>query len=284
MRRDGSETSAGPSPGPGCVVTASHEVAQRERFAFGRNWERFARRLDEKQVQGAVDSLASLLPFPLAGRSFLDVGSGSGLSSLAAVRLGAGWVTSFDFDETSVRTTQALRNSAAPGSPWDVRAGSVLDPQFLATLAKHDVVYSWGVLHHTGDQWTAVDNLLPLIAEGGHLVLALYNDQGVPSVLWSQVKQRYVRGGPAARAAIEAGGAAYFGSRRVVGRLLGEQHARPRGMSFLTDVRDWVGGWPFEVARPDEVVERLHAAGFRLQRLRTVAGRLGCNEFVFERA
>jgi 2-polyprenyl-3-methyl-5-hydroxy-6-metoxy-1,4-benzoquinol methylase len=265
-------------------MTAHGEVSQGQRFAFGRNWERFAAGLDDEQVEGAVRSLKQLLPFELAGRSFLDAGSGSGLSSLAALRLGAREVTSFDFDETSAETTAALRTREGATTPWAVHMGSVLDADFLHGLGHFDVVYSWGVLHHTGDQWTAMDNLLPLVAPGGHLAVALYNDQGLPSRLWKRVKHSHVRGGPLTRGAIEAAGAAYFGARRVAGRVLGERSERPRGMEFWTDVRDWVGGWPFEVAGPDEVVDHVHGQGLRLVRLRTVAGRLGCNEFVFVRA
>ena len=54
-----------------------------------------------------------------------------------------------------------------------------------------------------------------------------------------------------------------------------------RGMSPWRDVVDWVGGYPFEVAKPEEIFDFLYAKGFHLQRLKTCAGGHGCNEFVF---
>jgi 2-polyprenyl-6-hydroxyphenyl methylase/3-demethylubiquinone-9 3-methyltransferase len=56
-----------------------------------------------------------------------------------------------------------------------------------------------------------------------------------------------------------------------------------RGMSPWRDVVDWVGGLPFEVAKPEEIFEMFQQRGFSLDRLRTCAGGLGCNEFVFSR-
>jgi 2-polyprenyl-6-hydroxyphenyl methylase/3-demethylubiquinone-9 3-methyltransferase len=54
-------------------------------------------------------------------------------------------------------------------------------------------------------------------------------------------------------------------------------------MSPWRDVVDWVGGLPFEVARPDEVFAYCRDRGFILRTLKTQAGGHGCNEFVLER-
>jgi 2-polyprenyl-6-hydroxyphenyl methylase/3-demethylubiquinone-9 3-methyltransferase len=47
------------------------------------------------------------------------------------------------------------------------------------------------------------------------------------------------------------------------------------------DLIDWVGGWPFEVSTPEEVFNFYRRRGFQLEALKTCAGGLGCNEFVF---
>ena len=56
-----------------------------------------------------------------------------------------------------------------------------------------------------------------------------------------------------------------------------------RGMSRWHDVVDWIGGYPFEVASPEAVVDFCRARGFSLLRLKTCGRKMGCNEFVFER-
>src|SRR5215831_11278680 len=107
----------------------------------------------------SVSQLKSFLRVhDLRGKTFLDIGSGSGMHSLAALRLGADRIFSFDYDENSVMSTARLRDSAGSPAKWTVEVGSVLDERFIRTLDQFDIVYSWGVLHHTGDMWPAVRN------------------------------------------------------------------------------------------------------------------------------
>jgi SAM-dependent methyltransferase len=268
----------------------SQEIAAGERFPFGENWRRFLALLDDDRIDRAAASLAEQLDVvDLAGRSFLDAGSGSGLFSLAAIRLGAK-VVSFDFDPASVACTEELRRRYGGGASWEILTGSVLDRGFVASLGEFDVVYSWGVLHHTGDMWKACDVISMAVAQGGLLYIALYNDQGMASTAWTVIKRRYNRAGPAGRRALELGTGAYFTTRRAGGRLarrLAGAEApvgdTDRGMDASADLRDWVGGYPFEVASPDAVFVFYRERGYALQRLKTVAGHLGCNEFVFQR-
>lgn len=268
------------------------EVANGQRFEFGANWARFLERLDGERIRAAEASLAGLLGLDsLAGRSFLDAGSGSGLFSLAARRLGAR-VTSFDFDPSSVACTRHLRQSFHPDDPdWTVLEGSVLDAEFLGGLPAFDIVYSWGVLHHTGSMWPAVDAASARVAPGGLFALALYNTQPLFTPVWKRVKRLYCAL-PAPGKLLLAGGWAGFSVVRGLGvdLLTGRNPlaryrtgGSPRGMDFWRDVVDWVGGHPFETARPEEVLAFLRPRGFELVNLRTVGGRLGCNEFVFAR-
>lgn len=269
----------------------AREIAAGERFAFGENWRSFLATLTEQRIDEAVHAIARTLGVDrLDGLSILDAGSGSGLSSLAAMRLGAARVRSFDYDPASVACTAELRRRhAADASRWTVEQGSVLDRAYLATLGTFDLVYSWGVLHHTGALWDALDAVQGRVAPGGRLLVAIYNDQGGTSRRWRTVKRIYC-GSTAGRLAMTAVFFPYFALGGLVVDLRDRRNPLQRyrgqlerGMSVIHDWRDWLGGYPFEVAKPEQVFDFCRERGFVLERLKTCGGGLGCNEFVFRR-
>jgi 2-polyprenyl-3-methyl-5-hydroxy-6-metoxy-1,4-benzoquinol methylase len=254
-----------------------------ERFAFGANWRRFLAVLDDERIARAENSLAHMIGLNnLAGRRFLDAGSGSGLFSLAARRLGA-TVHSFDYDAQSVACTRELKQRYLADDPcWTVEQGSVLDAAYLEQLGTFDVVYSWGVLHHTGAMWRALALAADRVAPDGRLFVAIYNDQGWVSRYWTVVKRTYVRQ-PLLRWPLLVAHAPYlFGMRWLVRAATGRL-ALERGMSLWHDMVDWVGGYPFEVARPEAVFEVYRDRGFELHAMKTCGGRHGCFEMVFVR-
>ena len=279
------------------VQTQPHtaEVMRGERFEFGKNWQRFLKVLNDERIALAGKALAKMLgTHDLSGKTFLDVGSGSGLSSLAAHRMGAR-VVSFDYDPQSVACTHELRRRYATAQPWEVLEGSVLDQAFLASLGRFDIVYSWGVLHHTGQMWRALGNVAPLVADGGSLFVAIYNDQGPQSQRWRSIKRTYNALPAGMKDVFGIGVMAVRDMRYLAGDLLrlrpghyvrrwtNYAAAGQRGMSRLHDWIDWVGGYPFEVAKPEEVFGFYAERGFELMNLRTCGGGLGCNEYVFRR-
>src|SRR5258705_7601189 len=168
------------------------ETASGQRFEFGKNWSRFLALLDDTRIHEAEESLKQMLALEsLGGLSFVDVGSGSGLFSLAARRLGAR-VHSFDYDPNSVACTAELKRRYFPSdAAWIVQEASVLDSNYLSSLGTFDVVYSWGVLHHTGQMWQALENVNKLVASEGKLFIALYNDTGSQSSRWKWIKKTY---------------------------------------------------------------------------------------------
>lgn len=275
------------------TTSTSSEPRPAVRFSFGENWRRYLDVLDDERVREAELSLAEMLGTPsLAGRRFLDVGSGSGLFSLAAYRMGADLVHSFDFDTSSVGCTQELHRRYGADERWVVEHGDALDADYMSGLGRWDIVYSWGVLHHTGDMWRALGNTAAVVANGGMFFVSIYNDQGLRSRLWRVIKRGY-NALPASlqtpyavaimapREALSVGvAAATLKPQRYVESWT--QYKRSRGMSRWHDLIDWVGGYPFEVATPEQIFDFMRTRGFRLQRLKTCAGGLGCNQFVFE--
>ncbi len=263
--------------------TAEPDTAGSRRFSFGQNWARFLGSIDEQAIAEAERNLKEMLQTQsLSGLSFLDVGSGSGLSSLAAGRLGASPL-SFDVDMQSVATTKALRERFREhADTWTVECGSALDRDYLEGLGQFDIVYSWGVLHHSGAMWQALDNVSLPVKEGGRLWVALYNDQGWISDYWLRVKRSYNRNLPL-RALMIGVHAPYLLGLRFLVRLARGKISLERGMSLWHDMLDWLGGYPFETAKPDTVVAFYESRGFRLVKLKTCGRRHGCNDFVFER-
>ena len=269
------------------------DILKKDRFQFGKNWMRFLRVLNDERIAEAEKSIRQMLDVEdLKGKTFLDVGSGSGLFSLAAVWLDASKVHSLDYDSQSVACTQQLKKLyCRDAAHWSIEQGSALDADYLSGLGQWDIVYSWGVLHHTGDMKSAMGNMIPLVKDDGKLSIAIYNKQRMLTAFWTNVKRRYVKGNSLTKLCLLTAFICYsvlrglfadLLQRRHPARRYREQHA-PRGMSIFYDWIDWIGGYPFETAKPEEIFDFYKERGFILEKLVTCYGTSGINEYVFRK-
>ncbi|MBK8563720.1 MAG: class I SAM-dependent methyltransferase [Saprospiraceae bacterium] len=265
------------------------QVKEGERFEFGKNWRSFLQTLTDEKISNAEASLKQMLNVDnLIGKTFLDIGCGSGLFSLAAHNLGAE-VYSFDFDADSTNCARYLCEKYNKSENWIIKEASVLDDNFMQTLGKFDIVYSWGVLHHTGSQWKAIENAANCCKTNGVLFIALYNDQGFRSKIWLKVKQFYNKSS-FHRFVIKTVYYPYFILLNIAFDIvqlrnpleLYRTYKKNRGMSIINDWKDWLGGLPFEVSSPEQVFDFLKVKNFNLVKLKTTTS-MGCNEFVFQR-
>ena len=258
-------------------------------FAFGKNWASYAALIDEPQIEEATKGLLKLIPSEsFKEASFLDIGCGSGLHALAAARLGVSRIMAVDIDPNSVATSQAVLARNHVKTPYQAETLSVfdLDQKRQGTF---DIVYSWGVLHHTGQMWEAIGKAASMVAPNGLFVFALYRKTHL-DLFWKIEKYIYAFAPRAIQNVISKIYIAAF----CLGKLVTDGNFRKyianyksaRGMDFYHDVHDWLGGYPYEATLASEVGAKLSALGFKAERVFVRPRSIGifgsgCDEYVY---
>jgi SAM-dependent methyltransferase len=231
----------------------NHELMKlKSHFPFGQNWASYAEKIGEQELTAANEGLRRLLGGSnLEGKRLLDVGRGSGVHSLAALELGASEVVAVDLDPESVKTARMLLAKFAPNAHYRVEELSVfdLDPNILG---KFDIVYSWGVLHHTGDLDLALRKAGAMLDERGEFVFALYR-RTLMCPFWRVEKRWYSRASKSSQRIAQKAFSTFFVlALWATGKDYAKYRTR-RGMDPYHDLHDWLGGYPYESMSSREI-------------------------------
>lgn len=254
------------------------------RFEFGKNWTSFSSDcLDEKSLEKAHKDFDRLFSgIRLKGKKFLDIGFGQGLSLLLAQKAGAE-ANGIDVDEDNLKAFSNTALFFKDVQKPDVSIRSILDDNYvsLELEGSYDIVHSWGVLHHTGDMSKAIYNSARLVRKNGFLVISIYNRHW-SSAVWLMIKWIYNFAPREIRRMMVffAYPIIYLAKFIVTFDNPIKMH---RGMDFYHDVIDWVGGYPYEFASPDEITQKMRGLGFELVRFIPSQVPTGCNEYIYKK-
>ncbi len=262
----------------------------KQTFSFGKNWAEFLKSITDEKLGIAATSLKDFLGLDnLAGKSFLDIGCGSGIFSYAASSLDAAKIVSFDVDPFSVQCCEQMRHKANDPAHWQIYHGSILDTDVVSKFGTFDIVYSWGVLHHTGDMWAAIRNSAQLVRPGGYYYIALYNNAGgfLTSARWLAIKKFYNKHPIIGKYFLEYIYIVYsfifnvFSAKLFFKKI--KNYKEGRGMSWRRDISDWMGGYPYQYASVGEVFQfmKKNFPHFQLVNIRSTNG-TGNNWFLFK--
>lgn len=272
------------------VIVFTKDGISDDNFSFGVNWFDYTCNfVNEHVIQEAGKNIDEWLNKngELAGKSVIDVGCGSGLSSLCLIRRNVKELVSFDIDPNCLKATQKLAELFAADTPkdiWKIQRGSILDDEYINNLGQFDIVHSWGVLHHTGNMWKAIENAIKLVKDDGLLFITLYSGISTYEKDWT-AKKNYNQ-------ATRLGKINY-----IADYIMLIKHDRQcqkkdpdawntmqssRGMSVYNDVVDWLGGFPYEVTNTKTIVNFCNKFNLTLVKCNDPVAQ-ACHEWLFKK-
>lgn len=248
-------------------------------FNFGKNWKHYSKNaLNQNKLNATIRSIDKLTDNKIQNSRFLDIGCGSGIFSVAASKAGAKEVVGFDISQESIEASRYNKKRFYPQGNMTFHKKSILNTD-INNFGKFDIVYSWGVLHHTGHMWKAINNSLKLVKANGLFIIAIYNRHW-SCPLWKIIKKLY-NISPKIIQKIMIG---FFYWIIAITKFIvtcKNPFTKRRGMNFYHDVIDWVGGYPYEYASKRQIKKYVQNKGFRLIKFFKSPVPTGCNEYVF---
>lgn len=136
--------------------------------------------LSDPSFRNNVDKIISqeelcIKPGWFKGRKVLDAGCGNGRWTYGFLKLGAR-VTAVDYSQNALKI---VSTSLGQNKNLAVRKVNLLELPRWLKKEKFDLVFSWGVLHHTGNIRKALKNVAPLVKDDGVLYLYLYGKESL---------------------------------------------------------------------------------------------------------
>lgn len=257
-------------------------------FDFGQNWVDFSSRaLTHQKLDNARKDFHNLFSgIDMQKKHMLDIGFGQGISLLLACEAGA-FVYGNDINPKCREALKQTSNISGITANVPVITGSILDNSTVEMLKSSvpdesfDIVHSWGVLHHTGDMRRAISNAASLVKPGGYFICAIYN-RHITSKLWLFIKWFYCKAPSIVRSLMIAVMYPFIFAAKLAVTRKNPFH-QMRGMDFYYNVIDWVGGYPYEYASVNELIDIVSKHGFTC--IKTIPAEVptGCNEFVFKK-
>jgi 2-polyprenyl-6-hydroxyphenyl methylase/3-demethylubiquinone-9 3-methyltransferase len=267
-------------------------LKDRKHFAFGKNWDLYSRQINPQHVENSKKDLIGLIQFEsLEGMTVLDIGSGSGIHSLSMMLLGCRDLVSLDYDSDSVSTTKRILSDKIFKGDFQVIQADILKHIPELDGRTFDLVYSWGVLHHTGDMMKGIDRSIGYVKPGGLIALALYRKTLFCSI-WRIEKLVYSKSPKFLQNLIQKFYELVFALQTYLktGKTFGSYkrgYLQKRGMEFSSDVHDWLGGYPYESIDPKYLIKYMEQLGFTMLNSHIAKKQIGilgsgCDEFLFK--
>jgi len=267
-------------------------LKDKKHFAFGENWDLYSRQIDSRHIENSKKDFIGLTHLDcLEGMKVLDIGSGSGIHSLSMMLLGCKNLVSLDYDFDSVSTTKRVLSGKIFKGDYQVIQADIL--KHIPELDGHtfDLVYSWGVLHHTGDMMKGIDESVRYVKPGGLIALALYRKTLFCS-FWKIEKFIYSKSPKLLQRVVQKSYELVFALHTYLktGQTFGSykhDYLQKRGMEFSRDVHDWLGGYPYESIDPKYLIQYMQLMGFSLVNSNIAKKQIGilgsgCDEFLFK--
>lgn len=269
------------------LKTLSKKSKKKITFSFGKNWKKYLKKISKDSINNAILSLKQFLG-DLKYNNVLDVGCGSGIFSYGMYILGAKKITSFDIDPHSIQCAKFFREKVRNPEKWHIYQGSILDKNFISKLEKSDIVYSWGVLHHTGKMWEAIKNATSLLKDEGLLYISIYNKVKL-SYIWLRVKEFYNINPILGKILMNI---IFFLLLYIISPIMRfknpfkllKNYIKLRGMNPYIDIKDWLGGYPYDFATFEEILNFFdkNYPNLKLIKYIKTTGN-GINQFLFKK-